>query len=283
MRWRLHNARRRTRSTCLLVIYHAGDSSDPIHCNGYAGPDAPFCGACDGRHWEMDTVRSGYTEVTQQLRRDRSNEIEKQITSQNFLDGVFTYRQYLVISVLLEAAENGKPVDVWTAIEATHSVAIEHPEWDLDEEKPWKEWVESMKEEQIAPGISMIGFESADEAFNYMNDAELQSIQNALDEQWRIDWGAYVLRVVDELWIFGHIFSYQELIAETVADGEAGRGGHLRAPDPRGVLPPWLPLRTLVLPGVPGGRVRLGPVGRAVGEISRGRLQPGSSRGLATR
>ena len=77
-----------------------------------------------------------------------------------------------------------------------------------------------MKEEQIAPGISMIGFESADEAFNYMNDAELQSIQNALDEQWRIDWGAYVLRVVDELWIFGHIFSYQELIAETVADGE---------------------------------------------------------------
>jgi hypothetical protein len=78
-----------------------------------------------------------------------------------------------------------------------------------------------MKEEEIAPGISMIGFEDAEEAFNYMNDAELQSILHALDEQWRIGWGSYVLRIVDELWIFGHIFSHEELVAEVTEPGKA--------------------------------------------------------------
>jgi hypothetical protein len=55
---------------CCCVLYHNGDYSDPIHCNGYAGPDAPFCGACDGRHWDEENVQTGYTEVTQQLRRN---------------------------------------------------------------------------------------------------------------------------------------------------------------------------------------------------------------------
>jgi hypothetical protein len=54
---------------CCCVLINAGDTDDPIECNGYAGPDAPFCGACDGRHWDMETVKSGYTQVTQRLRR----------------------------------------------------------------------------------------------------------------------------------------------------------------------------------------------------------------------
>ena len=73
-----------------------------------------------------------------------SKKLEEEITSQEFLDGVFTRRQYLTILVLLESAEDGDPADVWTAIEAVHSVAIEHPEWDLDEEKTWKEWEATM-------------------------------------------------------------------------------------------------------------------------------------------
>jgi hypothetical protein len=77
-----------------------------------------------------------------------------------------------------------------------------------------------MKEEEIAPGISMIGFDSPEEAFNYMNNAELQSILHALDEQWRIGWGAYVLRIVDELWIFGHVLSREELMAEVSEPGQ---------------------------------------------------------------
>jgi len=71
-----------------------------------------------------------------------------------------------------------------------------------------------MKEEKIAPGISIVGFDDAQEALDYMSDQELQSIMNALDEQWRISWGSWVLRIVDELWIFGYIFTSEELVKE---------------------------------------------------------------------
>ena len=56
------------------------------------------------------------------------------VLSQDF-GGVFTRRQYLVIAALQETG-----TDVWTAIEAVSTTAIEHPEWDLDEEKTWEEW-----------------------------------------------------------------------------------------------------------------------------------------------
>lgn len=83
-----------------------------------------------------------------------------------------------------------------------------------------------MKEEEIAPGIKMIGFDSPEEAFNYMSDAELQSILSALDEQWRIGWGSYVVRVMEELWIFGRIFSHERHVAESLKpDGSVDEEG----------------------------------------------------------
>ena len=33
-----------------------------------------------------------------------------------------------------------KGVDVFSASEAVSSTAIEHPEWNMDEEKTWDEW-----------------------------------------------------------------------------------------------------------------------------------------------
>jgi hypothetical protein len=49
---------------------------------------------------------------------------------------LWTRRQYLTTQVILHGAS---PL---TAPEAVSSVAIEHPEWDMDEQKTWKEWVE---------------------------------------------------------------------------------------------------------------------------------------------
>jgi hypothetical protein len=55
---------------CCCVLIHGGDVDDPIPCMGdTTGPDDPFCGACSGRHWDLDTVKSGFTVVTAQLRR----------------------------------------------------------------------------------------------------------------------------------------------------------------------------------------------------------------------
>ena len=49
-------------------------------------------------------------------------------------DQILTKRQYLVRRAMAAGAY------MWTAMEAVASVAIEHPEWDMDEEKTWKEW-----------------------------------------------------------------------------------------------------------------------------------------------
>lgn len=46
----------------------------------------------------------------------------------------WTRRQYLTARVVME----GTPL--LAAIEAVHSTALAHPEWDLDEERTWEEW-----------------------------------------------------------------------------------------------------------------------------------------------
>jgi hypothetical protein len=43
-------------------------------------------------------------------------------------------RKYLVLSAM------ARGVGMFTAIEAVSSTAIEHPEWDMDEEREWVEW-----------------------------------------------------------------------------------------------------------------------------------------------
>ena len=48
-----------------------------------------------------------------------------------------TRRQYLIIKAM-ETMEVDAPWPI--AVEAVASVAIEHPEWDMDETKTWEEW-----------------------------------------------------------------------------------------------------------------------------------------------
>jgi hypothetical protein len=50
-----------------------------------------------------------------------------------------TKRQYLTIKACLPTGD-GIPVDMFMAMEAVASTAIEHPEWDMDEQKTWREW-----------------------------------------------------------------------------------------------------------------------------------------------
>jgi hypothetical protein len=84
-----------------------------------------------------------------------------------------------------------------------------------------------MKEQDLGHGNKIIGFESMEEMQAYMAEQEQQGIKYSLDEQWRITWGSHVVRVVDELWIFGEIFTesrYLELngpVIEEDLDEEA--------------------------------------------------------------
>lgn len=49
-------------------------------------------------------------------------------------DRTFTRRSYLVYRSVMEGTH------ALAAMEAVSSVAIEHPEWDMDEEMTWAEW-----------------------------------------------------------------------------------------------------------------------------------------------
>jgi hypothetical protein len=46
----------------------------------------------------------------------------------------FTRRQFLIYHAVMEGA------DMFTAMEAVSSTAIEHPEWDMEEEMTWEQW-----------------------------------------------------------------------------------------------------------------------------------------------
>ena len=50
------------------------------------------------------------------------------------LSSEMTYRSYLVMKTVLEG------VSIWAALEAVASVAIEHPEWDMNEVKTFLQW-----------------------------------------------------------------------------------------------------------------------------------------------
>lgn len=55
-----------------------------------------------------------------------------------------TRRMFLICKVLepkrLKGGEYAPMVPLFLAAEAVASTAMEHPEWDLDEEKTWAEW-----------------------------------------------------------------------------------------------------------------------------------------------
>lgn len=49
-------------------------------------------------------------------------------------DDVMTRRRYLIIQALISGA------GLFATSEAVASTALEHPEWDMEETKTWKEW-----------------------------------------------------------------------------------------------------------------------------------------------
>lgn len=53
---------------CCCVLVFAND--DEVECLGYtSGVDDPFCGACDGRHWDDIRVITHTVKVTARLRK----------------------------------------------------------------------------------------------------------------------------------------------------------------------------------------------------------------------
>jgi hypothetical protein len=59
-------------------------------------------------------------------------------------DKMITRRQFLIEQTLFQAALSGCPITGFMAIEAVDSTAIEHPEWNMLERKPRKEWQEDL-------------------------------------------------------------------------------------------------------------------------------------------
>lgn len=70
------------------------------------------------------------------------------------------------------------------------------------------------------PGVSVIGFDSAEEMEAYMVSEEKHAMENTMDEQWAIPWGGYVFRITDGLAIWAHIFSEREFLAENSKPGQ---------------------------------------------------------------
>lgn len=58
-------------------------------------------------------------------------------------DETFSRRQFLTYRIVMD----GTPI--WQAIEAVSSTAMEHPDWDMDQEMTWAEWQE---QEQASAG-----------------------------------------------------------------------------------------------------------------------------------
>ena len=77
-----------------------------------------------------------------------------------------------------------------------------------------------MKEQKIPYG-SIVGFESLEELLAYQEKQEQEAIERTLPSQWEIGWGDHVLRVVEDLAIWGHIFSEREFLGMNTKPGEA--------------------------------------------------------------
>jgi hypothetical protein len=69
-----------------------------------------------------------------------------------------------------------------------------------------------MKEQKLPYGNAVIGFDSSDEMFAYMDEQERIAIAGALPEQWLIDWGSWAVRMVEDLAIFGEIWDQEQVL-----------------------------------------------------------------------
>ena len=53
----------------------------------------------------------------------------------------WTRRMYLMVRAMERAPDSVHPIAKYAlATEAVASTALEHPEWDLEEKRPWEQW-----------------------------------------------------------------------------------------------------------------------------------------------
>lgn len=69
-----------------------------------------------------------------------------------------------------------------------------------------------MREQPLGPGISVQGFDSMEEMLAYQAEQERIATQTAMAEQWEISYGDYVFRIIDNLQIFGEIFTRESFL-----------------------------------------------------------------------
>src|SRR4029078_1036661 len=67
-----------------------------------------------------------------------------------------------------------------------------------------------MREQELPYGHTVIGFDSVEEMNEYMAKQEQDAVERTLTRQWEIGWGSYVIRLVEDLVIWAHIFTEEE-------------------------------------------------------------------------
>lgn len=79
-----------------------------------------------------------------------------------------------------------------------------------------------MREQKLPHGHRVIGFSSMEEMNEYMENQEREANESILEPQRVIGWGSYVFRLVEDLAIWGYIFSENKfVIEEMLAEGSA--------------------------------------------------------------
>jgi len=69
-----------------------------------------------------------------------------------------------------------------------------------------------MREQELPYGHTVIGFDSVEEMNEYMAKQEQDAVERTLPRQWEIGWGSYVIRLVEDLVIWAHIFTEEEFL-----------------------------------------------------------------------
>lgn len=77
-----------------------------------------------------------------------------------------------------------------------------------------------MREESLGRGQHIAGFDSLEEMLAYMRDQEREANEAVLPEQWKITWGDHVFRLVDDLAIFGYVYTPNQFLRSNLRAGE---------------------------------------------------------------
>lgn len=86
-----------------------------------------------------------------------------------------------------------------------------------------------MKEQEIAPGIKLLGFNSLEEILEYQEKAYNEAEARTLDIQREITYGDYVFRLHEEILIFGRVSTQEEFLGNNLRGQEDEYNDEIRA------------------------------------------------------